>query len=395
MTITHNITLIGLLYFFYLIRYIFFADSYLDLLSIVATLFTALMVTANVCAHKFTERILKKIQHICYILLGIMEFTTVLYFLQFIYNIIFYFGFINTLIISSITFALHADNVFTHAVAVCDAWFKKYSFYNKLITIINYTYNAYILPRNILNRSIIIAKHIIKTKILPLCAILYNNVKRLHLELLQNDDSLKLKNQLFTCFYRMINKPIDYYAEAKMKEFHNTINNTFSENFYKDNVTTSSNSTKMVEKRANKIIMEDLDELEELDLDVDMPQAVIPTPAPTPIDKAEQRKLIKKKIEEKKRERLGGNIGGTGGTGARPSASASPSPFGGFGGMGMGGSMPSHGDFMDAANSPEFNKLMSQFMGNSPDAQSSMKEVMNNLMKDPSLFQSLIEKAQE
>ena len=339
------------IYLFILLRYFLWSDNYFDMQFIVSTILIGLMmwIYRSVDNKEYTEETKQIIKFLAHMMFISLVFSLLCDVISIIYGIIFYFGFVNTMVIGNII-------VMSAMAGLVDIFKDKISKYlsrthigNWLMDMMNYYYNTYIVSKKIYETIILIFKYVLVNYVWYAIKFIFNKFVSINSEFSANNNSELVKKKL----NNKCNGTKDYFFNQIMQPYivsslTSTINsNAFSldtssqidENLiipkmsYKNNLTNQNMDMSFLEKTKIEETndLDDLDDLDDLEEDIDLLEQtknnvpkieITPTPISastteikpniqTPTFKQltteEKKALLRKKLAEKKAARTMGS----------------------------------------------------------------------------------------
>ncbi|XWV25310.1 hypothetical protein QJ856_gp0460 [Tupanvirus deep ocean] len=323
-----SMTTIFLMYFFIFVKNLLFSYNFFDMQFFASTLLVILLSIINFCPERLTNEtrdIGKFLGHAMFISVC---FSLISGLVLMIYNVIFYFGFVNTIISLNMVFMFLMSSMVQMCKEQINDKLSKSNIGNKILNLINYYYNTYVVSKKLGNKLGDFVKLIMMNYVWVYCKIVFNKFLKINNELSENSQSQIVKTKLD-------NKYSDakkYFSEEVIqpffiKSFQSALeNNPFAvingndkdnQNHYKN---TLSNQNINMSFLANTKFNEN-DNIDDLDDDLDMSN--VPEVPKEQIEQAEKlekeqentkvltaeekRAALKKKMAEKRANRGGPN----------------------------------------------------------------------------------------
>jgi hypothetical protein len=123
-------------------------------------------------------------------------FSLVCGFISLIYGIIFYFGFVNTMITINIICMLSMSSLVNLFKQELVRYFSKSNIGNKILELLNYYYNTYIISKKYCDKIAIFSKYIFQNYVWMYTKIIFNKFMKINNELCDNKQSIVVKNKL-------------------------------------------------------------------------------------------------------------------------------------------------------------------------------------------------------
>ncbi len=323
------------IYLLILIKYIWISDSYFDVQFVMSTLFMIIINWIKINGDRLTDEIKDVGKFLGHIMFISVCFSIICGVVSFIYSILFYFGFSNTVIFFKIICVFLMSGLLPMYTKQLNEKLSKSNIGTKILQCINYYYNTYVVSKKIYERVINYGKHLLKNYVWVYCKIFFNKFMKINAELSDNKQSLIVKSKLndkYTDAKNYINdQVIQPIVVNSVQNILNTdhfagMNLNFSlEQSPKQYKSVSSNRSMNMSSLVNKKTI-DNDNLDDLDEDVDLSN--VPEVSEEQIEKAENldrfltaqqidtpkiktsednRATLKKKMAEKKAMRTLGN----------------------------------------------------------------------------------------
>jgi hypothetical protein len=262
--------------------------------------------------------------------LGHMMFISICFsiissFISFIYGILFYFGFSNTIIFVKIVCVLLMSGLLPKYKEQLNEKLTKSNIGRKILEFINYYYNTYVVSKKIYEKIIEFVKFIIKKYVWVFCKIIFHKFIKINNELSNNSQSKIVKSKLDEKYDNAKKYIIDQVIQPMvMKQFQHVLdsdpftninfgkpNSEISPKQYKNTIHTKSiNMSSLTNKKTI-----DSDNIDDLDEELDLSN--VPEVSKEQIEKAEKidktqtiqdnRAALKKKMAEKKAMRTSGS----------------------------------------------------------------------------------------
>jgi hypothetical protein len=148
----------------------------------------------------YYDRLSNKMQDICKFSGHVMFISVLLSLLYYIFSllcgIIFYFGFINTIIFLNIAGMLLVSGLVNSFKCEFIDCLSKSNVGRKILELMNYYYNTYIISKKIYEKSISLTNHIFKKYILAYTKIIFDKFKNINDYLSNNEQSRMIKNKI-------------------------------------------------------------------------------------------------------------------------------------------------------------------------------------------------------
>lgn len=331
-----NISTVLLLYIFVFFKYIFYASSYFSLQFIMGTIMIGLLSWINISHNKITEESRqtgKFIGHTMFINVCFSLFNEAI---SFIYSKIFYYGFVNTIILVYIVFLIAMSKLTSTFKAKIRSRMSKSNLGNTILNLINYYYNSFIVTKKYNEKIVKVCKYYFNNYIWVYSKIVLSKFIKINNELGDNKEfnsvKKKINDQCSNIKQIVIERAVQPYFIKSLQE--SLTNDPFDETqnkvrhlkgmSYKNSLLDDSidmsflNNTNLVENN------DDLDDLDDIDLsnvpdaptnqDEELDEETIQQPfkntvkkvAPEKMSRQERRAMLRKKIKNKQMER-GGN----------------------------------------------------------------------------------------
>ena len=305
-----NMATIVFVYFFIFVKYLFLSNSYLDMQFITSSLLVVLLSWMNTCPDKLTNEMKdlgKFLGHAMFISVCI---SLVCGFISFIYNILFYFGFINTIIVLNISCMFLMSNLVSVFKQDLNEKLSKSNIGNKILDLITYYYNTYIVSKKLGQKILEYIKIFIKDYLWVYIKIIYNKFIKINKELSNNSQSKIVKTKLDDKYSNAKNYITEQVAQPFfIKSFQSALgNDPFAmANLNKEIVTNKKNPYKnsLLNQGMNMNIISntevnDKDDLDDLDEELDLTNVL--EVSKSQIDDAEklEKELSQKELSQKK-----------------------------------------------------------------------------------------------
>jgi hypothetical protein len=256
------------LYIAILLRYFCFDSGFLQF--IFGSALVTILVWLNFCGRHISDEVKDLSKFVGHLLFLYTSITLFFDSVNFVYALIFYFGFINTLIFLAAVYSLFASNFFGVMRAKCYEKLSKYSLGRIILNLINTIYNVFLLWSNLLNRVYKLFEYIIFNVVwnnLIQLLYIFININR---DLGDNKQSNNVKNEIYKQFgsaQSLISEK--FIMPMLLGNFQNSLSqNDFvmpplSKMQYKNNMTNSDINMSFLAK--NKINNNEVDDLDDLD----------------------------------------------------------------------------------------------------------------------------------
>lgn len=191
-----NKTTILLVYIFIFTKYLFFSNSFFDVQFLISTMLVVLLTWMNIVSDKLSneaKNIGKFLGHSMFLSIC---FSLVCGFISIIYNIIFYFGFVNTIIIGNIVCMMLMSGLVKLFKEEILLYLTKFTIGNKILDLMNYYYNTYIISKKLYEKTLEFIGYIFKKYIWEYSKIVFRKFMKINNELCDNDQSILVKKKL-------------------------------------------------------------------------------------------------------------------------------------------------------------------------------------------------------
>lgn len=193
-----NMATLLTIYFLILIKYIFISDNYFDIHFIMSTLFIIIINWIKLAKNK--GKTVDKIKDIGKFLTHVMFisfcFSIICNVISFIYGILFYFGFSNTIIFFKILCVFFMSDLIPMFKKQLNEKLSKSNIGTKILEGINHYYNTYVISKNIYEHVIEYGKYILKNYIWVYCKTIFNKFLEINNELAENSQSTIVKSKI-------------------------------------------------------------------------------------------------------------------------------------------------------------------------------------------------------
>lgn len=367
------ITNIAFLYFLSFIN-VFFRGTFIDLQFLFSTFLFMTLTLIHFSADKLDKNTKELGKFIAHVLFLVLCFSLLVSFLGFLYNILFYFGFTNSIIFVFVCYSALVSGLVKTFKNNTVTNLNKYYLGEMFLRNLNYHYNTYIISKKVYHKSTLYLKNFYNNYIKHYFYYFYYKFMTINNQLSANTQSKLVKNNLIAQYSNVQ----DYFFIELMQPYlMNNIqlslsNNSFENKPYKNNIINLNNkdmdavflNSLTLEKNISSNInnlddLDDLDDLNETDdsenilkvpqsqideaekLEKELKESSNQNSNETNLSSAEKKQAFKKKLAEKKAIRLG----------------ASPSPNFATGPKGQKVKMPSPNDLMGMFQDEKFSKM--------------------------------------
>lgn len=191
-----NITTIIMIYFFIFLKYLFFSKSYFDMQFFASSLLIGILVWINMAKNIISDKTKNIGKFMGHSLFISVCFSLVCSFISLIYNIIFFFGFVNTIVMVNIICMLLMSGLTNLFKTNMFEYLTKSNIGNKILDMSNYYYNTYIMPKKYTEKIMNLMRHIAYNYIWVCVKIMFNKFIKINSELSDNNQSENVKNNI-------------------------------------------------------------------------------------------------------------------------------------------------------------------------------------------------------
>lgn len=271
------------IYLYYIIKYALFNDSWIpDLQFMYSTILVVLLSIINYASDRISEEYIRRCKFFAHTMFVSIIVSFIFNILSFVYNTIFYYGFINTistLIVGSMIFLSGVTNIFKDYI---NEKVRKNNMGNKILNILNYYYNGYYLSKNfglyISNKL----KYLFDVHVYKYIVKIYLQLKNINSVLIDNEQSSNVVSKMYTgysnstsyigkkVFERVFIKQMNQSIFNSNMDMTNMMNdalqaNTLDKKYYKNTLSYSNMNMNTIDI-ANTSDDDLLDDLTDLDL---------------------------------------------------------------------------------------------------------------------------------
>ena len=184
------------MYVFILIKYLLFATSFFDVQFIIASLLMMLLVWLNYYTGTLSNETEDKCKFLCHSMFVSVCMSLVCNFISLIYGVLFYFGFVNTIITVNIVSMFLMSELKKNISESVTSYLSKSTYGTKFLELINYYYNEYILSTNIYETVVSYVKYFLVNYVWVFIKSLYDKFMKINSSLCDNEQSKTVKNKL-------------------------------------------------------------------------------------------------------------------------------------------------------------------------------------------------------
>jgi hypothetical protein len=274
-----NMTTIVFVYILIFLKFLFFSNTYFDLQFFTSSLLIVLLIWINMRTDKLTNEMQDFGKFLSYVMFISICFSLVCGLFSFVYNILFYFGFVNTIIIiNTICMFLMSELVplFKHNL---NEKLTKSNIGNKILSMITYYYNTYIVSKKLGQKILDYINFFVIQYVWTWCKFIFSKFIKINEELSNNSQSKIIKTKLNNKYSDAKNYIIEQIVQPFFIEsFQNALKNdpfdimidpnnmpinkqkSYKNNLHNQNINMNFLLNTQVN---NKDILDDLDDLDE------------------------------------------------------------------------------------------------------------------------------------
>ncbi|XWV26572.1 hypothetical protein QJ857_gp0495 [Tupanvirus soda lake] len=191
-----NMTTIFLMYFFIILKNLLFSNSFFDMQFMASTLLVTLSSTIMFYPERLTNEMKDIGKFLGHAMFISVCFSLVCGFISMIYNILFYFGFVNTIICLNIICMFFMSSMVQMFKQQINDKLSKSNVGNKILNAINYYYNTYIISKKLGKKIMDFSKFVVLNYVWVYCKIVFYKFLKINNELSENTQSQIVKTKL-------------------------------------------------------------------------------------------------------------------------------------------------------------------------------------------------------
>lgn len=212
--ISTNATIL-LMYSVILCRYYYFTSGYFDLQFLIYTGILLFLTWVNYNKNNVTAETIDISKFLAHTLFISLTLSIISSLLSVAYNIMFYFGFVNTIIVSKIILMFSMSGLIKLFGDEIYNYLSSFNLGNKILDGINYYYNTYIVSKNISNQLMQSIKYFLTNYVWVFIKFLYYKFMKIDKELRENSRSANVDKQ----FTVKCNETKNYFFNEFVKSY--------------------------------------------------------------------------------------------------------------------------------------------------------------------------------
>jgi len=191
-----NTVTIFLLYLFIFLKYVFFSEYLFDIQFFVSNLLMLLLTLMNLLADRLSDKLKDIGKFLGHTMFISVCFSVVSGFISLIYNIVFVYGFVNTIVAVYFLSTFLMSSIINMFARQLIESISQSNIGSKFLDLLNYYYNTYIVSKKIYERVKIFLKKIARNYVLFYCKIIMNKFIKINNELSDNQQSKLIKSKI-------------------------------------------------------------------------------------------------------------------------------------------------------------------------------------------------------